>query len=84
MSGYLTATVVLVPLSIYFIKRGDWRTRAFAYFVLAAYLLLTLIIVGMLGQAWYGNGINVLFSLLVLAILLLYLDPFQKSEKDSG
>ena len=72
---YITATVVLVPMSIYFVKRGNWKEGMAGYIILGIYSFLTLIILGLLGQQFMGNGVNVLVGLILLLILLIYLDP---------
>ncbi len=72
---YIMSTVILIPLSIYFIKRGNWKERGAGYIIIGLYLLLTLVIVGLLGQMFMGNGINVLVSGIFLLTMLIYLNP---------
>jgi len=78
---YITATIVMVPLALYFVKRGTWKERAAGYIILTFYALLTLLMIGLLGQQFYGNGINVLIALVFLLVLLMVLDPVQNIVK---
>lgn len=78
---YITATVVLVPMAIYFMKRGNWKEKAAGGVIIGFYALLTLVILGLLGQQFFGNGINVLIALTILLALLIYLDPDQTIVK---
>jgi len=72
---YITATVVLIPVAIYYAKRGDWGQRVGSYSVLGIYAILSLIMLGLLGRQFVGDGINVLIGLLILLGILIWLHP---------